>query len=416
MSSLSDGSAIAVGPPARSAAQRLGDLLGGHGWILASVWLGFLVFPVVAIWGSDETLSRKLVVTALMITFAVVYSHGFKVLNDRFDSQTAPRPDVSNDASARPSWLDRHPGSFFHFVALVALCITVVAVGGWGMLGTLIFIGAFAMMNLSIPAAVFSFVSVLMASLVLPALADQLDELWFFAAIVATVGLFTLMIRITDERHQERQEFQTRLAVSDERTRVARDVHDVLGHSLTVVTLKTELCQRLLELSPDDPDALEQCRQELAELNSISRRALAEIRTTVGGLRSAELADELAAARAVLADAGVTLTVTGDHSLLNAGERTLLTWVVRESVTNIIRHAQARNCVIAFEPEATPPHPVLRITDDGIGLGDRPEGNGLSGMRDRVAARGGSVNVTSPAGGASPSDGESTGTSIEVTL
>ena len=198
----------------------------------------------------------------------------------------------------------------------------------------------------------------------------------------------------------DRASLQTSLAVSDERNRVARDVHDVLGHSLTAVILKTQVCARLVESvdprTASDASVLDQLAGELAELDSVARRAMAEVRSTVGGLRVASLGDELAAARSVLADASVELTVGGSPNHVPAELQLTIAWVVRESVTNIVRHAHADTCIIEI---GTPDGPVLlRIVDDGVGFGTTDsrvgtKGNGLSGMSERVAAVGGDLQV-----------------------
>ncbi len=411
--------------PAASGWNRLGDQIEKRGWLLSVVWLVFLIFPVIAVWTDPVALWRKLAITTLIAAFSFTYVHGFKTMDDagkRGDSSLTRRPPVTDSgfdtqedfSDIAAPWWASHPGSVAHYVVLVALTTAALALGGWGMLGMLAFVVVYANFNLAWPAAAATVVVALAATLVGPALQGFLDDVWFFAIMVGTLAVFTAMIRLAEEREAERSQFRTQLVVSDERARVARDVHDVLGHSLTVVTLKAELCQRLLQMVPDDPDALDQCRQEVAELQATSRQAMAEIRTTVGGLRQTDLADELSAARLVLSDAGVNLTVTGDHSHLETDQRNLLAWVVRESVTNIVRHAEAKSCIIAFDPEAGPedqatPPPAMRITDDGKGLNGRPEGNGITGLRDRVAAAGGSLIVASL-------DAPESGTELVVSL
>jgi two-component system sensor histidine kinase DesK len=189
--------------------------------------------------------------------------------------------------------------------------------------------------------------------------------------------------------------------------------------------LKVELCQRLLEqVEPDDTagrEAIKVCRGQLAELDSIGRGALAEIRSTVGGLRAANLADEVTAARTVLADAGVELLVTGDAANIPEGHQSMLGWVVREAVTNIVRHAKAERCHIELAPG--PDGVVLRISDDGVGLGAAGEGNGLQGLRERVKAAGGVLHMESvtlvsedPNGTVSSAIEPATGTRIEVAV
>ena len=138
----------------------------------------------------------------------------------------------------------------------------------------------------------------------------------------------------------------------------------------------------------------------LAELEAVSRRALAEIRSTVGGLRTAELSDELGAARVVLADAGITLTVNGDVTRVPLQHRALLGWVVREAITNIIRHAQASQCRIdvGCSSETAGEQVLLRIVDNGVGLGMSTPGNGLGGLQERADAAGAALRIRSDRG------------------
>ncbi len=201
--------------------------------------------------------------------------------------------------------------------------------------------------------------------------------------------------RSTD-RGEDYERMSRDLAIVEERERVARDVHDVLGHSLTVVTVKAELAERLVDLDP------ERAKAELAEIQALSRQALAEIRATVGGLRVARLGDELASARTALAGAGIEAHVPDDPSAVDPRHRTVLAWVLREATTNVVRHSDADACWVELATNR------LTVRDDGRGLGGRPEGNGIRGLRERVEAAGGRLSLeTGP---------EGHGTVLEVTL
>ncbi len=369
-------------------------------WVIATVWLVFLAFPIASVWADDFSFARKLGATAALIVFAGVYIQGFRVLACRGQTEK--------------------PSTFLYFVALVGLAMLVFAVAGWEATGAAAFVVAFAAFHLSWRAAITT-VGVTVAVIVVGSITQGvLGELWFLPLIVASVGIATLFMRTAEEQQSDRAELQTQLAVSEERTRVARDVHDVLGHSLTVVVLKAELCRRLLEpINPTDDEgrrAIERCRAELEQLHSTSRQALTEIRTTVGGLRTTTVVDELAAARSVLADAGVRLMVTGDHAQVPDRYQPVLAWVVRESATNIVRHAKASTCRVQFMPSSADGDEldvVLRIQDDGAGFGDSREGNGLTGLRERVHATGAALKIHPGArSGTSGSDG----TKIEVVV
>ena len=240
-------------------------------------------------------------------------------------------------------------------------------------------------------------------AVVAPLLAGQLDDLWFFLLIYPMVGLTLILISALDQRAGRQRESQQRLTISEERERVARDVHDVLGHSLTVVTVKSELAERLVDVDP------ERAKAEMAEVRSISRQALAEIRATVAGLRVARLTDELAAAEQALTGAGMRLEVRGSPEEVDPRHRIVLAWAVREAVTNVVRHSGARLCQITLGQDR------LSVRDDGRGVSGRREGNGIGGLRERVEQQGGSVSL----GPGAPGTGDGargSGTLLEVRL
>ncbi len=179
------------------------------------------------------------------------------------------------------------------------------------------------------------------------------------------------------------------LAKVAERERIARDLHDVLGHTLSVVVLKSELAGKLMQRNP------ERARKEIAEVENIARTALGEVRNAIRGYRSEGLPAELDRARITLDAAGVTLECPTEPPALRPAEETVLALIVREAVTNIVRHAQASHCRIGFEGgEATA---SLVVEDNGRG-GIRAEGNGLRGMRERAESLGGTLALDSAQG------------------
>jgi two-component system sensor histidine kinase DesK len=177
------------------------------------------------------------------------------------------------------------------------------------------------------------------------------------------------------------------LAAVAERERIARDLHDVLGHTLSVIVLKAELAGRLVNLDPVRAIA------EIGDVEKTGRTALAEIREAIGGYRSRGLAAEIEAARLTLDAAGVTLVAESSQTpaaALSPQEETALALVLREAVTNIVRHARATTCRLRFITEAG--HRRLVVEDDGQHSIAR-EGNGLRGMRERVESLGGQFSM-----------------------
>ena len=179
------------------------------------------------------------------------------------------------------------------------------------------------------------------------------------------------------------------LAKLAERERIARDLHDVLGHTLSVVVLKSELAGKLMDRDPV------RARQEIADVEQISRKALTDVREAIRGYRTEGLAAEIARARKTLDAAGVTLECSTKPPQLAPAEETVLSLIVREAVTNIVRHAQASRCSLEFAADGA--STALVVEDDGRG-GVRQEGNGLRGMRERVESLGGRLHIESSQG------------------
>jgi two-component system, NarL family, sensor histidine kinase DesK len=182
-------------------------------------------------------------------------------------------------------------------------------------------------------------------------------------------------------------EARAELARVDERARIARDMHDLLGHSLTSITVKARLACRLGETDP------ERALREMAEVEAIARGSLADVRAAVSTYR-VTLAGELATGRELLRAAGINADLPGAVDVVDPANQELFGWVVREGLTNIVRHAQATSCAVRLSASS------VEVVDDGVGghrapapQGNRPHGNGLSGLRDRVAAAGGVVDA-----------------------
>lgn len=181
-----------------------------------------------------------------------------------------------------------------------------------------------------------------------------------------------------------------RLAAVAERERIGRDLHDLLGHTLSLIALKSELASRLLA---SDPAA---ARAEVAQIEQVARDALAQVRRAVTGIRAAMLRPELASARLLLGGAGVDLDERLDGHELPPDIETGLALVLREAVTNVQRHARAQRVGIRLWSQHG--EVVLEVADDGRG-GARRRGNGLDGMAERLAALGGTLELDSPPGG-----------------
>jgi two-component system sensor histidine kinase DesK len=201
-----------------------------------------------------------------------------------------------------------------------------------------------------------------------------------------TFGLTRLATMVL-ELHRARTEL-ARLAVEQERLRFARDVHDLLGYSLSAITLKTELTRRLLRAQPA------RAEQELTEVLDLSRKALADVRSVAAGVRQLSLDDEIASARSVLEAASIEVTVEGTSGDLSLEVSTVLATVLRESVTNVLRHSDARCCGISLAREGGAMR--LDVRNDGLRspqTDDEGGGAGIGNLAVRLGAVGGVLSV-----------------------
>ncbi|WP_328606861.1 sensor histidine kinase [Amycolatopsis sp. NBC_00345] len=167
-----------------------------------------------------------------------------------------------------------------------------------------------------------------------------------------------------------------RLASEAERARIARDLHDLLGHSLTAITVKSNLARRLAV------KGVERSVDEITEVETLSRQALADVRAAVSGYRDVTLAGELARGRELLRASGVIADLPTAADVVDGAHQELFGWVVREGLTNVARHARATRCTVVFSASA------LEVLDDGVGA-RASAGSGLTGLRERVAEAGG---------------------------
>jgi len=195
------------------------------------------------------------------------------------------------------------------------------------------------------------------------------------------VSVILLLFGAIRELRETREEL-ARTAVTEERLRFARDLHDLLGHTLSVMVIKAQAVRKLV---PRDTGlAVEQA----ADIETIGRDALRQVRLAVSGYRGQGLATEIDGARTALRDAGIEPTVRQEGAPLPEETGSLLGWAVREGVTNVIRHSGARTCVISVDGRGDTA--VLSIRDDGRG-GPAVPGNGLRGLGERVGGAGGRV-------------------------
>jgi two-component system, NarL family, sensor histidine kinase DesK len=210
----------------------------------------------------------------------------------------------------------------------------------------------------------------------------------FVVMLIALFGSYRVsvwMLGVVWEQERNRV-LHARLAVAEERLRFSRDLHDVFGRTLSVVAVKSELAAELA--ARGRPGAEEQ----MLEVRRIAQDALREVRAVVAGYRSADLAAELAGARSVLRSAGVDTVVHGDETPVGPAAQEALAWVVREGVTNVVRHSTASSCTITLHHDGR--ESVLELVNDGVPPGTRAgRGSGLLGLAERLDGAGGSLDT-----------------------
>ena len=204
---------------------------------------------------------------------------------------------------------------------------------------------------------------------------------------LATFGLRQL-VQANDALARARAEL-ARLSAENERSRIARDLHDLLGHSLTTITVKAGLAHRVGAVDP------ERALREIAEVETLARRSLGDVRAAVANYREVTLTGELATGRELLRAAGITAELPSAVDVVEPAHQELFGWVVREGLTNVVRHAHAGSVAVRLSASS------VEILDDGIGptgdigpMGDAgAPGNGLTGLRERAAALGGVIDA-----------------------
>ena len=338
----------------------------------ATVWVFLLVIPLVhLLLGSFAPWQRLLGIAGVM-GFIVTYVWAFSTQDTRAVRAGDPLPDLPIRVLV---------GKLAALILFSALALP--ALGWW----TTYFFPFFCSLVLfsttlrrGIPTVITAVALLTAASL---AWNTHPESRWMVLG-AALSGLTIIIARIAVELQERRTSAERELALISQREAVGRDVHDILGHSLTVLTLKAEVARRLIER---DPAA---ASRELDEVITLARGALADVRSTVTRLRSPDLANQVEATRTALSAAQIDVEMVGSAQDIPERQRALLAWALREATTNVVRHARATNVTVHLAPG------MLRVSDDGVGLaGDKP-GNGLEGLRSRIEQEGGSLTMTSP--------------------
>ena len=337
------------------------------GWALP--WLLFLAFPVVDLVATDRPVAVRVAAAAGLVVFTVAYVRVFT----RLFARTA-------------DWPRRE-------MLVLAVLGVALAVGlGPAWTGLMIYVSvasAGVLPQKWVWPAVLGSAAVAVAVVAADGLLGDL----FILPLMCVLSAFALLgtrtlVAVNAELAEAREELAHR-AVAEERMRFARDLHDLLGHSLSLIALKSELAGRLAERDPG------RARQEMADVESAARQALAEVRDAVSGYRQVSLAQALVEARSALSAAGIALHPPTAVDVLPGPVDAVLGWVVREAVTNVLRHSGATTVTVTLDTAAD--DVVLGFADDGRGSA-APPGAGLSGLAERVQRLGGDLRTTGDGG------------------
>jgi two-component system, NarL family, sensor histidine kinase DesK len=337
----------------------------GFNWtrLFNLVWLGFLLFPVQSLFERPRSTLEYLYVGLVLLGFVATFVWAF--FWSRWIVKLDPQP-------------------LYRFSSLVGMAVCyatmllLLPVISWNGIGMLIYAGSFAGTQRSFrPGAVAIAVAAITVLLLLlfEGLQPWVGGMMFFFTVAAAVGNhLSYREAITNLRLRRSQEEVARIAKIAERERIARDLHDLLGHTLSVIVLKSELASRLAEHHPTRAAA------EIRDVERIARESLQEVRSAVRGYRSAGLEAEFASVRLACEAAGLKLELYLEGLELEWATEQTLSFVLREAVTNAIRHAKAKTLWVSLE--RAPAGVRLTIWDDGSGL--IAEGNGIQGIRERV--------------------------------
>jgi two-component system, NarL family, sensor histidine kinase DesK len=337
------------------------------GLMFAAIWLFYLLSPLSAAWDRQDL--RGWIGFVATLAFAAVYLSVF--LRMRWRTTGSPFRAPMRPAQGLAIVLVE--------VALaVVMCVTIGQKGN----AAAVYIAVTCVMCLQTKWAWLASVTVAVATYAATLWVPgwHRDEGILFGTLAATLAIWGISQSIN--RNVEVlavREENARLALDDERNRFARDLHDILGHSLTVITVKAELANRLIDVDAD------RARAELADLERLSRDALADVRRAVEGYRELTLPGELARAGMALSAAEIAADLPNTTDDIPSDRRELFAWAVREGITNVIRHSGAQRCTVVLGEHE------VEVRDDGRGAGVAGVGNGLTGLRERAAALGGTV-------------------------
>jgi two-component system sensor histidine kinase DesK len=330
-----------------------------HGWA-PYVWLIFMAFFLFQPVLDHRTTGRDWIITAVAtVVFLAIYFGIFWV-----------RPPLS-------------------YLLLAAMAAMGVGLANYNVGSSvfIIFAASFIPWVFGTPRRALAALATLVAVLAIDAALFHAPVGFWAVSIVVALGVAGSNIHFAEKN---RADTKLRMAHTEiehlakvaERERIARDLHDVLGHTLSLIIVKSTLAGKLIDKHP------EKAKDEIADIEKASRDAMAEIRSTLRGYSTYKLDEEIQRAKSTLATAGIRAESNTAEVSMSPAQESVVALIMREAVTNVVRHSHARTCRLKLAAENG--SCVLSVEDDGLG-GIHSEGNGLRGMRERIEALGGTV-------------------------
>lgn len=356
------------------------------GPLTSTVWLFFLVPPIIKLVHTRPLGWHTLVMLALAFTVAILFLK--LTLKDPYSRLNPNHPDVRR--------------SLPMLLVMAVLSVLGPLIGGADWLGFMIYTSAAAGLRLPSKVGLWMIAALLVLTVfVNVSIGSSWQYLGQSVILVGAIGLLTsgivMLVDTIHELERAREEL-ARLAVAEERLRLARDLHDLLGHSLSLIAVKSELAKHLVKRDVD------KTLTEIEDIERVSRDALADVRSAVSGYRQLSRVRELSSAKELLTAASITLEIRDGVDNVPADIESVLAWTIREGVTNVIRHGQAGRCCIAIEWADGGVHCEVQNdarTPSTRAMHGEPvtAGNGLTGLAERVHGCSGQMQTTNLSGG-----------------
>lgn len=335
------------------------------GWLVAGVWIIFLIFPVLDLITGEYSMTTRIIGLGLVVLFAAVYLRAY--------SQYSRVVGEGGTSEVK---------ALVYFAVLWAITLAGIPVVGLTVMGIFPFLTSYAAFLLTKKMAIATYAVVAGLCIALPIIYQVFADLIFLIGLNVVLMVVYAVTVAAITRSSAAEKMRADYLLVAEQERVARDVHDGIGHSLTALNLKAQLALKLM-----DSQKYEQARSEVEQLSRLAVDALDAVRTTVHGLSRQDLATELQELERACTDNSINFTVAGQVEQVPLPWRSHVAWILREAVTNVLRHAHAESIAIRLGSRE------VSVDDDGDGITQSASGHGIRGMQERARLFGASCTV-----------------------